>query len=603
MLNIFTGAIPALSTAITTLSTALAPPTGMWSRLLMWFSSFIPSYGWMIIVFTIILKLIISPLDFYQRYKMRKNQAITESIKPELEALEKRHGDDKRAFQQEQMALQKKHGFSHFSACLPMILTMVIFFTLFAGMQNVTRFHEFSEYMQMHDVYQHRFLELTGFEYWLSPETGQDIDDEAAFNRYIQEWFAGGHDWVLRGENLTPVQVRTRALFESSGSQFSNARDEILSTINRAGVLTDILYGVEAPSRLPGALREGDNRIVERYRDRETGEYRYYFNLQLMQTVNNRDGADITYWTDFVISAVNQKLAALDGHPNNLPYGLPPIITSFAHLMQQYGVFAASTEARNNIAVFHQIASNAAAYRVMIAYAYGIEGLYINGVYFGEPIRTSFWWIRNIWVADTPWTRPLADYESFRNRVGDRYMGSTPPQMEDGYPMGSALHTRLRQEVFYNRITSMIRANEDLSRRNGFLLLAVLAIGLSLASQFLMRKQQKQSGQVPGAMPGMGGGLGGAAGGGMMMKVMQFIMPLMIGVFALIQSSAFALYMITNSLMTVVINLIATFIVGRIFARRDIRGDGGAGSGGGSRGRNSDGVVRHGRPDPTQINR
>jgi membrane protein insertase Oxa1/YidC/SpoIIIJ len=45
------------------------------------------------------------------------------------------------------------------------------------------------------------------------------------------------------------------------------------------------------------------------------------------------------------------------------------------------------------------------------------------------------------------------------------------------------------------------------------------------------------------------------------MKIMMFIMPIMIGFFALTQTSAFTLYMAVNSLMTLIITLISSAIL------------------------------------------
>ena len=40
---------------------------GLWGQIINWFQSFIPSFGLTIIVFTVALKLILSPLEVYQK--------------------------------------------------------------------------------------------------------------------------------------------------------------------------------------------------------------------------------------------------------------------------------------------------------------------------------------------------------------------------------------------------------------------------------------------------------------------------------------------------------------------------------------------------------
>ena len=104
-------------------ATAIAPsitaPGKMWHLVILKVFSFVADYGWRIVVFTVLLKLLLSPLDFYQRYKMNKNQKITERLKPTMEKLQKQYGGDKQAFSQKQMELNRREGYSYFSSCLP----------------------------------------------------------------------------------------------------------------------------------------------------------------------------------------------------------------------------------------------------------------------------------------------------------------------------------------------------------------------------------------------------------------------------------------------------------------------------------------------------
>ena len=48
----------------------------LWHAIISWFGSWITNYGWAIIVFTIALKLVMSPLDIYQRISSKKQQKI-----------------------------------------------------------------------------------------------------------------------------------------------------------------------------------------------------------------------------------------------------------------------------------------------------------------------------------------------------------------------------------------------------------------------------------------------------------------------------------------------------------------------------------------------
>ncbi|MDE6293484.1 MAG: YidC/Oxa1 family membrane protein insertase, partial [Clostridiales bacterium] len=132
----------------------------MWHLLILNVFSFVADYGWRIVVFTLLLKLVLSPLDFFQRYKMHKNQKITERLKPTMEKIQKQYGNDKQAFSQKQMELNRKEGYSYFSSCLPMIVTMVVFITLWISMQTIAEYMTFKEYTTMYDEYRYVYSQI-----------------------------------------------------------------------------------------------------------------------------------------------------------------------------------------------------------------------------------------------------------------------------------------------------------------------------------------------------------------------------------------------------------------------------------------------------------
>lgn len=103
-----------------------------------------------VILFTLILKLITLPFDFFSRVSMRKNSIKMEEMRGELEKLQKQYANDKNLYQQKMMALYKKNGYSAFGSCLPSIITLVIFifaigaFTSYSHYQNVKYFYDMS---------------------------------------------------------------------------------------------------------------------------------------------------------------------------------------------------------------------------------------------------------------------------------------------------------------------------------------------------------------------------------------------------------------------------------------------------------------------------
>jgi YidC/Oxa1 family membrane protein insertase len=91
-----------------------------------WLSSFL-SYGIAIIVMTIMVKILLS----FVQYKQFLSQAKMKILKPELDALREKYKNNKMKAQQETMALQNKAGASPLSGCLPGLLQIPVFYSLF----------------------------------------------------------------------------------------------------------------------------------------------------------------------------------------------------------------------------------------------------------------------------------------------------------------------------------------------------------------------------------------------------------------------------------------------------------------------------------------
>ncbi|HRW99667.1 MAG TPA: membrane protein insertase YidC [Cyclobacteriaceae bacterium] len=89
--------------------------------------NYISNYGIIIIILVLIVKLILSPLS----YKSYLGMAKMKLLKPELDLLKEKYGDDMAKIQQEQMKLYQQAGVSPFSGCVPLLLQMPILFAMF----------------------------------------------------------------------------------------------------------------------------------------------------------------------------------------------------------------------------------------------------------------------------------------------------------------------------------------------------------------------------------------------------------------------------------------------------------------------------------------
>ena len=89
-------------------------------------TGFLPA-GIAIICLTILIKLLLSPVQ----YKQYLSQAKLKVLKPELDAIREKHGDNKMKIQQETMKLQNIAGASPLKGCLPAIMQIPVFYALF----------------------------------------------------------------------------------------------------------------------------------------------------------------------------------------------------------------------------------------------------------------------------------------------------------------------------------------------------------------------------------------------------------------------------------------------------------------------------------------
>ena len=102
-----------------------------------------------IIVFTLILKTIVLPLDIYSRVKTKKQALIMEKMRPQMEKLQKQYANEKQLYQQKVLELQKKSGYSMFGACVPMIVSLIIFIIVFQAFSAYSQYATVESYNDM----------------------------------------------------------------------------------------------------------------------------------------------------------------------------------------------------------------------------------------------------------------------------------------------------------------------------------------------------------------------------------------------------------------------------------------------------------------------
>jgi YidC/Oxa1 family membrane protein insertase len=90
------------------------------------------NYGIIILILTLLLKLALTPLT----WKAIKSGAFMKVLKPEIDELKVKYGDDTQKISTEQMKIYQKAGVSPFGGCLPMVLQMPILLSMYYFFPN-----------------------------------------------------------------------------------------------------------------------------------------------------------------------------------------------------------------------------------------------------------------------------------------------------------------------------------------------------------------------------------------------------------------------------------------------------------------------------------
>lgn len=102
----------------------IAKPLGM---LLKFIFDIVGDYGYSIIIFTILTKLILLPINIKQTESTKRMNEIN----PKMKEIQEKYKNDKEKMNQKLMELYKEHNYNPASGCLPALIQMPILFSLF----------------------------------------------------------------------------------------------------------------------------------------------------------------------------------------------------------------------------------------------------------------------------------------------------------------------------------------------------------------------------------------------------------------------------------------------------------------------------------------
>ena len=238
----------------------VAEPTGIWATIIAFFEGIFNSYVLGIILLTIIIKLVLSPLDFLNKKVARQNSQMQAVIAPKMADLQKKYGHDKNLLNQKTAELYRSNGFNMGSSCVVMltylILTIVIFFTLFSTLMASTPYRVEQQYLQLRQSY----VQTVGSEEDRQQAVLQTYDARDSKFLWIQNvWFAD-NPWTsavptfdsylgIVGDNvvreaggqatsLSQLKAQSQADYDAFIAEFRAEYEEVMTVVQqeRGGV-------------------------------------------------------------------------------------------------------------------------------------------------------------------------------------------------------------------------------------------------------------------------------------------------------------------------------------------------------------------------------
>lgn len=431
-----------------------------------WLAQVTSSIALAVILFTLALKLITLPFDIHSRISMRKNSLKMEEMRPELEKLQKQYAGDKNLYNQKMMALYKKNGYSMFGACLPVIVTMVIFIIAIQG------FNDYSSYqnrMYVHDM---------------SVSYSKVIYDGISNDEYVY-YDEAGEKFVLNNEKLLAEVPATVGQVKN----IDDNNDDVVTKIERTGDNQFAIYN-----------DGGYTKVLVSY---STSGEKTLFEAPRFQIIEGSlSGRTFTV-----------------GNEEKVTLKYDEMKTANAELTEKQFI--------------EEVCATASA------------------LTFRENI-TSFLWVKNIWVADSAMAHPISEDMSGIRAVdscgscGCSSCSCTSLDSEGWKENDTALAN-------YKKLISKL--DKEQSEPNGYFILVILTAGISLLMQIITSKSQKAQAELQ-TVDGQGA---------MQQKMMMWMMPIMMALFAFWYTAAFSIYIILSSTISIITTLIINYVIKKKF--------------------------------------
>jgi YidC/Oxa1 family membrane protein insertase len=101
-------------------------------KVLLWINDYVGNWGWAIILFTLLVKLVLFPLSYKGMMSMQK----LKDLAPKMKEIKEKYKGDPAKMNAQMMEMYKKHGANPMGGCLPLLLQIPVFFALYRVLLN-----------------------------------------------------------------------------------------------------------------------------------------------------------------------------------------------------------------------------------------------------------------------------------------------------------------------------------------------------------------------------------------------------------------------------------------------------------------------------------
>lgn len=192
-------------------------PNGLWEKIIFAFNGAVKNYALAIILLTLVIKLVLLPVDFLNRRSSAKMTEVQTKLQPKMAEIQRKYPD--KTIQNQKMGeLYQKEGFNPMGSCVTMlvvmVVTMAVFFGLFSGLNSMASYKIVDQYEQLQKAYVAEYV---------TEEYGKDV------NTLTQEEIDGYIYEIYNPDNKPETyEIRLSTANQAVAEKYEQVRESFL---------------------------------------------------------------------------------------------------------------------------------------------------------------------------------------------------------------------------------------------------------------------------------------------------------------------------------------------------------------------------------------